>query len=43
MPVERRYAQIDKEALAIVFGVKSYHKYLFGMRFMIYTDPRPHI
>ena len=33
--------QINKEALAIVFGVKRYHKYLFGRRFMIYTDHKP--
>ena len=34
-PVEKNYSQIDKEALAIVFGVKHFHQYLFGCSFTI--------
>ena len=38
---EKNYSQIDKEALAIVFGVKHFHQYLFGRPFMIKSDHKP--
>ena len=38
---EQNYSQLDKEALAIVFGVKKYHQYLYGRQFEIKTDHKP--
>ena len=38
---EKKYAQLDKEALSIVFGVKHFHQYLYGRKFSILSDHKP--
>ena len=39
--VERRYSQIEREALAILWSIQRFEVYLYGMDFTVYTDSRP--
>jgi len=39
--VESNYAHIDKEALAIVFGIGKFHQYIRGKSFTMFTDHKP--
>ncbi len=38
---ERGYSQLDKEALAIIFGFKKFHQFVYGRHFIVYTDHKP--
>ena len=38
---EKKYSQLEKEGLAIVFAVKRFHQYLFGRHFIILSDHKP--
>jgi len=38
---ERRYANIERELLAVVFGVERFHTYVFGRSFTIESDHKP--
>ena len=40
-PTETNYAQIEKELLAIVFGVERFEGYVYGRKIFIDTDHKP--
>ena len=38
---QKRYRQIQKEALSIIFALKKFHQFLYGRKFILVTDHKP--
>lgn len=38
---EKRYAQIEKEMLSVVFSTTRFHRFIFGMKPIVYNDHKP--
>ena len=38
---QSRYSNIEREILGIVTGIEYFHQYLFGRKFILYTDHKP--
>jgi hypothetical protein len=40
-PTEQRYANIEREMLAVVFGCQKFHTYVYGKPFTVESDHKP--
>jgi RNase H-like domain found in reverse transcriptase len=40
-PAEKNYSQLDWEALAVIFSLKKFEKYIYGHPVIIFTDHQP--
>ena len=38
---EKNYPQMEREALSLVYGIRKFHQYLYGRKFVLVTDHKP--
>ena len=38
---EKGYSQVEKEGLAVIYGIKKFHQYVYGRHFQIVTGHKP--
>ena len=38
--LEKKYSQVEREALALIFGVERFHQYVYGKKFKLYSDAK---
>lgn len=40
-PTQRKYSQIHKEVLSIIFALSKFHQFFYGRKFILVTDHKP--
>nr|CAI5867951.1 unnamed protein product [Callosobruchus analis] len=38
---EKKYSNLEREGLTIMFGLRKFHKYIYGRKFVLVTDHEP--